>query len=71
MDQVASGTDLTCWGLFTRKATMAKAKAVSEADLLKGGNYKGYDIRWLKGIGEEHPDFALVAEYEALGKKKK
>ena len=26
--------------------------------------YKDYDIRWLKGIGAEHPDFGLVAEYE-------
>ena len=28
------------------------------------GIYKDYDIRWLKGIGAEHPAFSLVAEYE-------
>lgn len=27
--------------------------------------YKGYDIRWLKNVGEDHADFYLVAEYEA------
>lgn len=26
--------------------------------------YEGYDIRWLKRIGAEHPEFKLVAEYE-------
>ena len=26
--------------------------------------YKGYDIRWLKET-EDHPDYYLVAEYEA------
>lgn len=27
--------------------------------------FKGYDIRWLKGLGEEHPDSGrLVSEYE-------
>lgn len=31
----------------------------------KAGFYKGYDIRWLKEIGEQHPDFYLVAELEA------
>ena len=30
----------------------------------KAGFYKNYDIRWLKSIGEIHPDFKLVAEYE-------
>ena len=29
------------------------------------GFYKGYDIKWLKGLGNEHPAFPLVAEYEA------
>lgn len=28
------------------------------------GFYKGYDVRWLKE-NEDHPDFYLVAEYEA------
>jgi hypothetical protein len=27
--------------------------------------YKGYDIEWLRELGEEHPDFHLVAEYDA------
>ncbi len=26
--------------------------------------FKGYDIRWLKGLEDEHPDFSFVAEYE-------
>lgn len=30
----------------------------------KAGFYKNYDIRWLKKMGEEHPAFPLVAEYE-------
>lgn len=33
------------------------------------GFYKGYDIKWLKQI-PEHPDYYLVAEYEAKQKKK-
>jgi hypothetical protein len=37
-----------------------KKKEEAPADFV----YKSYDIRWLKGIGEEHPDFALVAEFE-------
>ena len=28
-------------------------------------SYKGYDIKWLKELGDEHPDSAkLVSEYE-------
>lgn len=28
--------------------------------------YKGYDIKWLKELGDEHPDSErLVSEYEA------
>ena len=27
--------------------------------------YKSYDIKWLKELGTEHPDFHLVAEYES------
>lgn len=27
-------------------------------------NYKGYDIKWLKKLGDEHPDFPFVEEYE-------
>ena len=59
MEQVASGqTSLV--GVFSlERHTMAKKKkAVKEAP----GFYKGYDIKWLKGIGKEHPDFNLVAE---------
>lgn len=33
------------------------------------GFYKGYDIRWLKGE-PSHPDFELVAEFEAKQKGK-
>lgn len=32
------------------------------------GFYKGYDMKWLKGE-PQHPDFYLVAEYEALKEK--
>lgn len=38
-----------------------KKKAVGE----KPAFYKGYDIKWLKRE-EEHPDFYLVKEYEAI-----
>jgi hypothetical protein len=38
--------------------TPARKKAV------KPTFFKGYDIRWLKN-NPEHPDFNLVAEYEA------
>ncbi len=41
---------------------MAKKKAEKkEAPMM----YKDYDIRWLKKLGNEHPDYKLVAEYEA------
>ena len=40
-------------------------KQPNEQDRLNAGFYKGYDIRWLKKLGEEHPDFKLVAEYES------
>jgi len=32
--------------------------------LLDAGFYKGYDVRWLRGLDGEHPDFHLVAEYD-------
>ena len=61
--------------LFKKNKTMTKSVAeknstkraptIKEAD----GFYKGYDMRWLKDLGEEHPDFYLVAEYEAKQKK--
>jgi len=28
------------------------------------GFYKGYDIKWLKSVKNEHPDGHLVDEYE-------
>ena len=37
-----------------------KVRKVKEAE----GFWKGYDMRWLKKIGAEHPDFELVAKYE-------
>ena len=45
---------------------MAKAK-VEMLNTSKGKGpqwYKGYDIKWLKGLEGEHPGFPLVAEYE-------
>jgi hypothetical protein len=33
------------------------------------GFYKGYDIKWLKK-NPQHPDFYLVAEFEALNGEK-
>ncbi len=35
------------------------------------GFYKGYDIEWLRKLGEEHPDFHLVAEFDNKSKSKK
>lgn len=51
---------------------MAKKEKVQSALKRKtskkaGGpvRYKGYDIKWLKGLGEEHPDSErLVSGYE-------
>jgi hypothetical protein len=42
-----------------------------EKELEKAGFYKGYDIRWLREVGESHPDFYLVAEYDKLQAEKK
>lgn len=43
---------------------MAEKKKVQKAQKATDGFYKGYDIRWLKQ-NEDHPDYQLVAEYEA------
>lgn len=31
----------------------------------KPSMYKGYDIKWLKSVKDEHPDGNLVNEYES------
>ena len=53
------------WGFFN---SMAKKKEkVSMIQTSKGEGplwFKSYDIRWLKGLKDEHPDFPLVAEFE-------
>jgi len=41
--------------------TKEEKEVVAQADFM----YKDYDIKWLKGLGDEHPEFHLVAEYEA------
>ena len=41
-----------------------KAKELTEKELAQAGFYGGYDIEWLRELGEEHPDFHLVAEYD-------
>ena len=41
-----------------------KAKELTEKELAQAGFYEGYDIRWLRELGEEHPDYYLVAEYD-------
>ena len=51
------------------KTKKAAPKAGVDEKLLKVGFYKGYDMRWLREI-PEHPDYSLVAEYDALEKKK-
>ena len=43
----------------------AKKSKVSEKKLAEDGMYKGYDMKWLRGIGEDHPDFELVAEFDS------
>jgi hypothetical protein len=49
---------------------MKKVKEVKEAEPSKiHGFYKGYEMKWLKGE-PQHPDYKLVAEYEALKEKK-
>jgi len=42
---------------------MIKVKKVEKKEE-RPRTYKGYDINWLKGE-PQHPDFKLVAEYEA------
>ena len=54
-------------GFFNRMAK--NKKQPTEADRLRAGVYKGYSINWLrKETG--HPDYGLVAEYDALKKEK-
>ena len=48
---------------------MGKAKTDNK-EKVENGFYKGYDVEWLRGLGEEHPDFHLVAEYDAKHSKK-
>lgn len=43
-----------------------KQKPAGEAP----GRYKGYDIEWLRSLGEEHPDHHLVAEFDTKNSKK-
>ena len=47
------------------KSKKPSVKAPSEKEMMKAGFYKSYDMRWLRTI-PEHPDFYLVAEYDAL-----
>jgi len=46
---------------------MPKVKKEKKVEVV--GFYKGYDMRWLKNE-PEHPDYYLVAEFEALKKEK-
>lgn len=46
---------------------MAKKKVKKVKGAAKSPYYKGYDINWLRDV-PEHPDFHLVAEYEAKKK---
>jgi len=48
----------------------SKNKEVKEEKVTDDGFYKGYDINWLRKLGHEHPDFHLVAEYDAKSLKK-
>lgn len=47
---------------------MAKKKSVKPK---MSEFYKGYDIRWLRGVGEDHPDFHLVAEFDSKNREAK
>lgn len=52
---------------FLIKMAKKKQSALRRPTSKKAGGpmkFKGYDIKWLKGLGEEHPDFKLVSEYE-------
>jgi len=53
-------------GFFFRKGNkMPKKKKATVKE--KPRFYKSYDMKWLKkDAGEAHPDYYLVAEYEAL-----
>ena len=55
-------------GFFNNMAKKKEKEKVSMIATSKGEGplwYKSYDIRWLKGLGEEHPKSErLVEKYE-------
>lgn len=48
---------------MARRKNVVKSKKASDKELFDMGVYKGYEIKWLRGI-PEHPDYHLVAEYD-------
>jgi len=53
--------NLLAGGFFKK---MARKKKLSEKELAKAFVYKGYDMRWLKSVRDEHPDGGLVDKFE-------
>jgi len=51
-------------GVCYKKGIMSKKKVKN----VNPNYYKSYDIKWLRGVKDEHPDGHLVDEYD---KKKK
>ena len=50
---------------MTKKKVQSALKIATSKKAGGPVRYKGYDIRWLKGLGEEHPDSErLVSDYE-------
>lgn len=54
---------LLCEGYSHNKERINMSEK-KEKKIKKPRMYEGYDIRWLKEVGEDHPDFKLVSEYE-------
>lgn len=52
-------------GFFRKTKNMPDTKKVVKKVDSHPGFYKGYDIEWLRKVGEEHADFHLVAEFDS------
>jgi len=52
---------------MSRKKKIAEEKVEKVVETIeKPINYKGFNIGWLKEIGESHPEYHLVKEYEDI-----
>ena len=54
---------------FRSERKNMKKKKIAKVAVISDGFYESYDIRWLREL-PEHPDYKLVAEFDALKEKK-